>query len=97
MENYLQQFKGISLIKRDSFEIELASDLIKFTNLQIYKFTNLQIYKFTNLQIYKFTNLQIYKFTNLQIYKISFQICQLLKMPILRYHIPVIDSSWQGL
>ncbi len=34
MENYLQQFKGISLIKRDSFEIELASDLIKFTNLQ---------------------------------------------------------------
>jgi hypothetical protein len=34
MESYLQQFEGISLIKRDTNEIELACDLIKFTNLQ---------------------------------------------------------------
>jgi len=34
MDNYLQQLKGINLIKRDSVEIELAFDLIKFTNLQ---------------------------------------------------------------
>ncbi len=34
MENFLQQFKGTSLIKRDSIEIELAFDLIQFTNLQ---------------------------------------------------------------
>jgi hypothetical protein len=34
MENFLQQFEGTSLIKRDSIEIELVFDLIKFTILQ---------------------------------------------------------------
>jgi hypothetical protein len=34
MENYLQQFEGISLLKLDTIEIELACYLIKFPNLQ---------------------------------------------------------------
>ena len=34
MENYLQQFEVTNLIKRDSIEIELGFDLIKFRNIQ---------------------------------------------------------------
>ncbi len=36
VESYLQQFEGISLIKHDTNEIELACNLIKFTNLKKY-------------------------------------------------------------
>jgi hypothetical protein len=34
METIYNSLKGSALIKRDSMEIELAIDLIKFTNLQ---------------------------------------------------------------